>query len=100
MVAQDPPSNKGVGPDTVAFTLTDNPERLVSIGDETTSIAVKAMPDNNGNIFVSFSGDDGTDVGFPLAAGEGITLDVDANQEGIYASTDTIGDEVRWIALN
>lgn len=96
---QNVPSNKVVGNDDITFAVTDNAERVVPIGDETASVAIAAHPDNSGIIYVGFDDEMSEDSGFPLVAGTTLSMDIDANQEGIFALADTIGDEVRWIAL-
>ena len=95
----DVPSNEGFGPGGVAFVSTDEAERLVPLGTETSTVAVKALEDNEGVIYVGYTDDVDSSNGFPLSAGQGVSFDLDANQQGIFAAADTVGDEVRWIAL-
>lgn len=95
----DQPSNKGAGYDSIAFTSADEGQRVTEIGNETQSIAIIAHPDNDGFIYVGFDEEVTSSDGFILPPSISVTLDVDANNQGVFAAADTVGDELRWIAL-
>jgi hypothetical protein len=88
-------SNKGAGYDGKTLNSTTDPERLVSIGTETRSIAIIA---ETGRIYVGFDDNLDSDNGFPLDEGVSISLDLDVNQEDIYVLPEASGNDVRWIA--
>lgn len=95
VVSNDVPS---YGP--VQFASANTNQRLVNIGTETNTVAIRALPSNGGLIYVGF--DDQVDVnnGFPLQAGDSISVEIDANQQGLWVLTDNAGDELRYIVLS
>lgn len=97
---QSVPANKLADADGIAFTAANDPQRVVDIGTETSSIAIIAHPDNSGEIYVGFDEEMGQNDTFPLSANIGISMDLDTNEQPVYVLADTIGDEVRWIALD
>lgn len=98
--APDAPSNNGIGPDSIEFAIANNAQRVVPLNTEVEEVAIRAMPGNEGLIYIGFSEDVTADTGFFLEASDSITLKVDTNQQGVYAMADTVGDELRWIALS
>lgn len=98
--SQDLPSNNVAGNDQIEFALANEPERVVPIGTETTTVAIVAHPDNSGLIFIGFDDEMTSDDTIPLQAGASMSVDIDANQQGLFALADTIGDEIRWMAVN
>lgn len=72
-----------------------------AVGDlstETKSIAVIAPEGNSGLVYVGWDDDLTTSNGFELAAGTGISFDLDNSQQQIFFAGDTIGDELRYIS--
>lgn len=59
-------------------------------------VLVKAMPNNTGTIYIGIVGVT-TVTGFPLEAGESITLPVD-NANKVYAIADIDNQAVAWVA--
>jgi len=60
-------------------------------------VIVKAFPNNSGNIYIG-KDDVSSNVGFVLAPGDSVTIDID-NVNKLYATSDIDGDKVCWIAL-
>lgn len=96
---QEPAANEGAGYDREILDVAGSPERITPIGEETSSIAIKAGLSNSGTIYVGWNENVDSGDGFPLDTGEGITLDLDIKEQGVYVVADTANDEVRWIAL-
>lgn len=97
---KETPSNDGAGYDSVAFTSTGEEQRVPPLGTETDSIAIRALPSNGGIIYVGFDDNVSSSNGYPLTAGDSLTFDLDANQQGLFVVANTVGDEIRWIALS
>lgn len=93
------PSNTLANADGESFTSAGNAREIVGVGTETRDIAIIANPNNSGLIYIGFSETIDTNTAFPLEAGTAITMSLDANQVPVYAAADTVGDDVRWIAL-
>ena len=65
---------------------------------KTKSILVKANTGNAGSIFIGGSGVIST-TGLILAPGESVTLDHDAENEGVWINSATSGDGVSFLAI-
>lgn len=95
---RNPAANTGAGYDRTLFTTANDPERIIGVGIETSSVLLRTNPDNNGVIYVGFDDDVTTSNGFPMEPGDAITISIDVAEEGIWAVADTQNDDIRWIA--
>lgn len=93
---REPPASSGgygqvdVGTDAVP---------ILDFDTSTLSVAVRA-PDSNGEIvYVGFDEDVTTSDGFPLPAGEGVTFDLNASVQPVYAIAPAAGQEIRYLQL-
>lgn len=94
----EPPTNEIAGYGAIQIAIANDPKRVIDLGTETSAVALKANPENDGIIVVGFDDNVTTSTGFILEAGQGLSIDLDANQAPIYVAGDTPGDDVRWIA--
>lgn len=62
------------------------------------TVAFKAHPDNSGNIWVGDSNVSGASSGFPLDAGESISIRI-SNVNKAYYWADTADDKLCWITI-
>jgi hypothetical protein len=92
----NPISNEGAGYDSVRFTQTTDAVRITPAALETESVAIVV---ESGKVYIGF--DDSVDdtSGTPITAGNGLSFNLDVAQEGIFGFADSVGTDVRWIAL-
>lgn len=95
-IVEQATSNKGAGYGSVTLNDTSSGTRIVDLGIETESIAIKAV---DGKIYIGFDDQVDDTNGYPLDEGQGISFDLDVDQDGLFAFPETSGNEVRWIAL-
>lgn len=62
------------------------------------TVAFKAHPDNAGNVWLGDSNVSGASAGFPLDAGESVSIRL-SNVNKAYYYADTAGDKLCWIAI-
>lgn len=93
------PANVGVAADVEIFENADDSERIFDLGTETTSIIVRANPNNSGNVFIGFSESVDSNSGFLLEPGDSITLAIDVNEVPVWGIAATANDEVRFMAI-
>jgi hypothetical protein len=74
-------------------------ELLITMGEMSTRITIKALATNTGNIYVGTSTVDSAD-GFILAAGEEVTIVIEMGQTDIYIDSDVNGEGVSYIYWN
>lgn len=92
----EPTSSLRYGRTTVAATAT----RIITSTDPfTRAVALKAASTNSEAIYIGDSSVS-TATGFPLAAGEAVTLDVNNRESILYAISASGGQSVAWIVLS
>lgn len=70
---------------------------VVATNAATRGVVIKAMPENTGIIYIGLSGVTST-TGFPLEAGETVTIPVD-DADKIYALASIDNQALAWIAV-
>lgn len=96
---RDAAFNKGEAYGAEVLESTSEPEPIFNLGVESGSIAIRAHPNNSGIIYVGWDDQVDSTTGFPLNAGESISMELDVSNQEVYAIPDTGNDEVRVIAL-
>jgi len=71
-------------------------ELLITMGDRSTRITIKALAANTGDIYVGPSTVDSAD-GFILDAGEEVTIVIEQGQTDIYIDSDVNGEGVSYL---
>lgn len=74
---------------------------FTTAGTVTRTVIIKALATNTGNIYV---GNDGTNhvastTGLVLAAGEGVSIDIDHSKTPVYVDSAVNGEGISWIYL-
>lgn len=81
-------------------TITASATRIITSTDPfTRAVAIKAASANTQTVYVGDSGVAAA-TGFPLAAGEAITLDVNNREAVLYAISASGSQVVAWIVLS
>lgn len=93
------PANQGVEFDQEQLDSTTDPEDIFSDVDETTSIIIRALPGNAGNVFVGFDGSVTANNGFPLEAGDTLSMDLDVGEQDIFIIPASAGDSVAFLSV-
>lgn len=91
---QDQPDNNAANGQEIIQNA-DQPQVLLT--EDSGSVAVQAHPDNNGTIYIGFSDDVDSITGFPLAAGSGVSMDLDVSEQPLWVVSSTVGDVAAWI---
>lgn len=99
-VGRDQPATNGEGYNQESLETAGEAELVVSAGLETRSVIIIAHPGNSGNIYLGWDDDVSSTTGFPLEAGVGIAVDLDANEQAIWFDADNASDTVAWMATN
>jgi len=94
---QPPTEGKGYGTKIVSVSTA---EPVITVGDKTGSIALRASPNNSGTVYIGWNGSVTSANGFPLEKGDSISLDLNADTQNIYVIGTAASDEIRWIATN
>lgn len=79
---------------------TSEAERVFDLGIETQSISIRAPTDNAANVFLGFDDTVDNSDGYPLEPGDAISLDLDVNQEPVFAIPNNANDELRFLAIS
>lgn len=100
VTAKDKPANSGQDYGATTAGSAGDTTLILDVGTDTSTIAIRAMHDNAGFVYVGF--DDSVDDtnGFFLQAGDAVTLDIDNSNQPVYAHFGTSGDQVRYLAVN
>jgi len=80
-------------------TVAGTAELLITMGQSSTRITIKALAANTGDIFVGPSTVDSAD-GFVLDAGEEVTIVIEQGETDIYIDSSVNGDGVSYIYWN
>lgn len=94
------PSTTGEGFDTSDLDAANDAERVFPIGLNSGSIIMRAAPGNAGPVYLGFDDTVTTSNGFPLEAGDTISIDIDVSQQAIFFVGNNAADEIRWMAIN
>lgn len=76
-----------------------DPEIILPVGQETSTVAIIAEDSNAGKVYLGWDTDLTTSNGFPLAAGQSISIDFDNTDQPLYVVSDNVGDSVRFLSL-
>lgn len=96
---REPPSNKAAGYDSKQLTDTSSADNVIPVNTETSSVIIRARPNNSGIVYIGFDDSVDTSTGFPLEASDTLIMEVDNVEVTIFAIPDTANDELRWLAL-
>ena len=93
-------SNKAAGYGAVVLETAGTAEAIMPPDMETDSWAIKTDMGNTGVIYVGWDRDVTVDSGFPLTAGEGISISINNRQQQVYAVSEQDNDIIRYIATS
>ena len=93
----DPYATVDNGWETAAAASTAYP--AASAGVACVSVVFKAHPGNSGRMFIGGSAVDGATNGFPLAAGDAISMRI-TNVNKVYYWAVTANDRLCWLVIN
>lgn len=94
-----PPATDSAGYDVTSFSAANDPTEIITSGTVTGSVVLRAIPGNGGIVYIGFNSNVTTSNGFPLEAGDSLSLDIDIDKQPLWGTADTGGDEIRWLAL-
>lgn len=77
----------------------DDVEIVIPVDTESTSWVVRAEPSNNDPVYLGWDEELETSNGMILQAGENISIDMDNSAQELRAVSDTVGDAVRYLAV-
>jgi len=99
MSSPEPPLTNSAGYQTEELNSANTAERVIPIGRSTSSVIMRALPANSGMLYIGFDNNVTVTNGFPLEAGDSLSLDIDVDKQPIWMNGDTTGDEMSWLAL-
>lgn len=93
------PSTVGTDYNAETFSDADESQSVFDLETQSGSIIVRAHPDNDGIVYLGWDEEVTTENGFPLEAGDAITVDINVGSQGLFGVADTDGDELRYMAV-
>lgn len=96
---QDLPPNSGATYGTTSLDSTTDPEVVFPVGVATTSWSVKVLSAGGGDVYFGWDDQVDSSTGFPVAEGGTISIDLDNQNQPLYAIPDNAGAELRYIAV-
>lgn len=99
MSGPQPPATDAAGYDVKTFSNANNADQIIAAGTVTGSVIIRTNPNNGGIVYIGFDSNVTTSNGFPLEAGDSISIDIDVDKESLWGVADTANDDVRWLAL-
>lgn len=94
LVGETTADTVGIQFEPTTFLVTNDPERITPIGDNTQAVIFRADPNNGGIVYLGFQDDITTGEGIPLQAGEAFSAEININEQPMYGVADTANDTV------
>lgn len=94
------PSTEGTGYGSTVLDSANTPKRIFEVGQQSGSIIMRADLSNSNPIFLGFDDNVTVNNGFPLEAGDSISIDLDVRSQDIFFVGAGAGDSIRWLAIN
>lgn len=94
------PATEGVTTESKTVGSANDPQELLSLDTETSTVVIRALSSNSGPIYIGFDTDVTTSSGFPIPADSGISIDIDNSQAQLFYVSANAGDELRVLAVN
>lgn len=89
------PDTNGENVGVEALLDTSSAERVTPLNRPSSSLLVVADPGNEANVEVGFDPDMTFGDGIPLTSGGSVSIDINIQEQPLYAIPDTAGDELR-----
>lgn len=74
-------------------------ERLFAIGTDSLSILIQANPDNSDNIFIGWDDEVDSNTGIILEPGDVIGMDLDVENQNVWAVSAAANDDLRFMVM-
>lgn len=84
----------------VTIASNNSTARVLSSDVETGSVAVRAPETNDEPVYIGFDDDADSNSGFPLYAGDVVSLDINSSYQGLWVYAEFSGQEIRVMALS
>jgi hypothetical protein len=99
---REPPASEGAYSGAIAADSAGDVERVVPEGVETTTVMVQATQPggNSGTVAIGFGEGVDQTSGVLMSDGQTISIDINADAQGLYVHFDTAGDQVRVLAVD
>lgn len=94
-----PPATKGTGYGVTILANAGEVYEAIPLDVESNTWAIRANPNNSGIIYFGWDDNVSTGNGFPLQAGDNLSISLDNQEQQVYASAASAGDELRYIAV-
>lgn len=94
------PATKGETYGRVVLESTSSAERIFALSTDSLSALIQAHPDNTDNIFIGWDSDVDSDSGIVLEPGSNISIDVDLDEQNMWAIPASADDELRVLVTS
>lgn len=93
------PASEGTGYGNTDLETSDA-KSVIPADTESESWVIKAHQDNSGVVYLGWDDDVTTSNGFPLEAGDGLSVDINNSVQAVYGIAAAAGDSVRYMAVD
>lgn len=94
------PPNDGRAYTAVTLDAASEPEQLLPSTTQTGSVVIRAWTVSGDAVYIGWDDDVTPSTGFPLEQGDTLSIQIDNEQQSIWAVGESAGDELRVIAIN